>query len=61
MASWRLIFLINLPVGVVATTWAYLALHEAAKSALKESVDLPGVILFSLFITALLVYDARKK
>lgn len=55
VASWRLIFLINLPVGVVATIWAYLALHEEAKPSLKERVDLPGVILFSLSITALLV------
>ncbi|MGD0153744.1 MAG: MFS transporter [Thermacetogeniaceae bacterium] len=55
VASWRLIFLINLPIGVAATIWAYLALHEIAKPALQEKVDLPGVILFSLSITALLV------
>ncbi|OAT80807.1 MFS transporter [Desulfotomaculum copahuensis] len=55
VASWRLIFLINLPVGLAGTLWGYLALHELAKPARREKVDLPGVLFFSLAITALLL------
>ncbi|HUW66376.1 MAG TPA: MFS transporter [Spirochaetia bacterium] len=55
VASWRFIFLINLPVGLAGTVWGFLALHEMEKTLLKEKVDLPGAALFSLAITALLL------
>jgi len=55
MASWRYIFLINLPVGLAGTLWGYLALHEMEKRRLKEKLDVPGAALFSVAVTALLL------
>jgi EmrB/QacA subfamily drug resistance transporter len=52
--SWRWIFLINLPVGVFGTWWAWRALHAVPSSGRKESFDLPGAALFTLALSAFL-------
>ncbi len=46
-ASWRWIFLVNLPVGIAGTLWSYLALHELGRPAHRERLDLIGAVLFS--------------
>ncbi len=55
VASWRWIFLVNLPIGIFGTAWAYLALHELGASRRVERFDLRGMVLFSGGITCLLV------
>ncbi len=45
--SWRWIFLVNLPIGVLGTAWGYLALHELSEPKRNEPLDLPGMLLFS--------------
>lgn len=54
--SWRWIFLINVPVGIFGTAWAYLTLRESKESDFKEeSIDIPAAALFTLSIMALLI------
>ncbi len=55
IASWRYIFFINVPIGIFATIWAYTRLHELSKPARKESLDIPGAVLFSASIAMLLL------
>ena len=55
VGSWRWIFLVNLPVGIIGTTWAYLALHELGPRRTLEHFDLRGMLLFSGGISALLL------
>jgi len=53
--SWRLIFLINAPVGIFGTYWAYRALHPSARAAANETFDLPAAVLFTLGLLFLLL------
>ncbi|HEX6540653.1 MAG TPA: MFS transporter [Ktedonobacterales bacterium] len=54
-ASWRWIFLVNLPIGIVATLLAYLLLHDIAPNPRGERFDLLGAFLFSVGLVALLL------
>lgn len=54
-ASWRWIFLVNLPIGIVATLLAYTLLHEVAPNPRGERFDLLGALLFSVGLVALLL------
>ncbi len=54
--TWRLIFLLNLPVGVFGTLWAYLALRSSERGVGRgESFDLPAAVLFTLGLSSLLL------
>ena len=53
--SWRLIFLINVPVGLFGTFWAYRALREFRGRARKETFDVPAAGFFTLGILGLLL------
>jgi EmrB/QacA subfamily drug resistance transporter len=53
--SWRWIFLVNLPIGVVATIIAYLLLHELSTGNVGERFDVVGAGLFSSALVSLLV------
>ncbi len=48
--TWRLIFFINVPIGIFGTLWAYRTLRESRESAdrSKETFDLPAAVLFTL-------------
>jgi EmrB/QacA subfamily drug resistance transporter len=46
VASWHWIFLINVPIGIVAATYAYMALPSDSPTP-SESLDLTGVLLMS--------------
>ena len=53
--TWRLIFWINLPVGIFGTYWAYRALHPSARRAKNETFDLPAAVFFTLGLLFLLL------
>jgi MFS family permease len=51
--SWRLVFWLSVPIGVVGTVWAYRSLHEVA-TLRKARPDWWGNLTFGLGLTALL-------
>jgi EmrB/QacA subfamily drug resistance transporter len=53
--SWRAVFLVSVPVGVIGTVWAYLMLHETAKPRKGANLDLAGNLCFAGGLTSLLV------
>jgi MFS family permease len=52
--SWRLVFLISVPVGLFGTVWAYLKLHELS-SPRRASIDWPGNISFALGLILIMI------
>lgn len=54
-ASWRWIFLVNLPIGIVGTLAAYLLLHDIAPNPRGERFDLLGALLFCIGLVTLLL------
>ena len=54
-ASWRWIFYINVPIGIIGTIWGYRALHEMSKPKQGEHFDPIGSITFSIGLVALLI------
>jgi EmrB/QacA subfamily drug resistance transporter len=53
--TWRVIFLLNIPVGIVGTLWAYRVLRPSEHGISEgESFDLPAAILFTVGLTSLL-------
>ena len=52
--SWRWIFLINVPIGIFGTLWAYVTLKEsrAARNSANEPLDAPAAALFTAGILA---------
>ncbi len=55
LPTWRLIFIVNLPVGVFGTVWAYYRLHDLRPPRKDERLDIPGNLLFAGGLTLLLV------
>jgi EmrB/QacA subfamily drug resistance transporter len=53
--SWRWIFYINVPIGIIGTVWGYLALHEMSKPREGERFDPIGAVTFSIGLVALLI------
>ncbi len=53
--DWHLIFLISVPVGVIGTIWAYLALHEIATLNRKQKLDVYGNVTFAASLALLLL------
>jgi EmrB/QacA subfamily drug resistance transporter len=54
-ASWRWVFLVNVPIGVVATLAALLLLRDISTRSKGERFDAAGAGLFSLSLGALLL------
>jgi len=54
-SSWRWIFLINLPVGIIGTLAAYLLLHDIAPNPRGERFDIFGALLFCIGLVTLLL------
>jgi MFS family permease len=52
--DWRLVFWVNVPIGIVGTIWSYKSLREIATTH-KAKIDWWGNITFGLGATALLV------
>jgi MFS family permease len=52
--DWRLVFLINVPVGIAGTIWAYLQLHEIGVRK-KARIDWLGNLTFAVGLSMVLV------
>lgn len=55
LPTWRLIFLVSVPVGVFGTVWAYVKLKETSIRAPNQRIDIPGNVTFAAGLTLLLV------
>jgi EmrB/QacA subfamily drug resistance transporter len=55
VTSWRWIFLVNLPIGIIGTLAAYLLLHDIAPNPKGERFDLPGALFFCIGLVTLLL------
>ena len=53
--TWRWIFLINVPIGVFATAWAYVTLKTVLPPGQRGSFDIPAAVSFTGGLLALLV------
>lgn len=54
-ANWRLVFLVNLPIGAVAVLLARRRLAESRAPGRRRIPDLPGSLLFAIAIAALVL------
>jgi MFS family permease len=52
--SWRLVFLISVPVGLFGTVWAYLKLRELSTPR-RARIDWPGNVTFALGLILIMV------
>ncbi len=57
--SWRWIFLVNVPIGVVGTALAYLCLRDLSTPRDQERLDVVGTVAFSVGLLALLLALTR--
>jgi EmrB/QacA subfamily drug resistance transporter len=55
VGSWRWIFLVNLPIGIIATLAAFLLLHDVNSTPRGERFDLIGALFFSVGLVFLLL------
>ncbi len=55
LPTWRLIFLVSVPVGVFGTIWAYRRLHETSTRRSHQRVDYLGNLTFAVGLTLVLV------
>jgi MFS family permease len=55
LPTWRLIFLVSVPVGIVGTIWAYAKLKETSIRRANQKVDFLGNLTFAAGLTLLLV------
>jgi len=54
-AGWRVIFLLNVPVGIFATLWAHHRLREVSKLEPHSGFDYKGLVIFTSSLTLLLI------
>jgi EmrB/QacA subfamily drug resistance transporter len=54
LASWRWIFYINVPIGILGSLWGYVALKELTPRVARERFDAFGAATFSVGLVALL-------
>jgi len=52
-ASWRYIFLINVPIGVIAFVAALLVVRESTDPSTSRHIDIPGVVIVSVALFSL--------
>ncbi len=53
--TWRIVFVVNVPVGVFGTIWAYRRLRDLTPPRRNERLDVSGNLLFAGGLTLLLV------
>jgi EmrB/QacA subfamily drug resistance transporter len=53
--SWRWIFFINVPIGILGALWGYIALKEMSKRSRGEKFDPVGAASFSLSLISILL------
>ncbi|MFY9716348.1 MAG: MFS transporter [Thermoplasmata archaeon] len=55
LPTWRLIFLVSVPVGVIGTLWAYARLKEISVRRANQRIDYLGNVTFALGLTSVLI------
>ncbi len=55
LPTWRIIFLVSVPVGIAGTVWAYARLREISTRAAAQRIDYVGNITFAAGLTLVLV------
>ncbi len=55
LGGWRLIFLVNVPVGIVGTVLGWLLIPRSRRLQTRTAFDWPGLVLFVPAIASLLV------
>jgi len=55
LPTWRIIFLVSVPIGVFGTVWAYAKLKEISIRRANQRIDFAGNITFGIGLTLLLV------
>lgn len=53
--EWRWVFLVNVPVGIAGTIWAYVALKEVAGPQSKQRLDIWGNISFTVGLLGIML------
>lgn len=53
--SWRMVFLISVPVGLFGTVWAYRNLRELSRPQRGSKVDWPGNISFAVGLILIMI------
>ncbi len=53
--NWRYIFLVNVPIGLFATAWAFLKLKEVGKIKRNQKIDVWGNLTFGVGLTLLMI------
>ena len=60
--SWRLVFWVNVPIGLVGTVWAYLKLKDGPSRGGRHTIDWGGNLTFGLglvFILSAITYGIQ--
>ena len=52
--SWRAVFLVSVPFGLIGTVWAYIMLHDLGKK-IKAKIDVLGNLVFAIGLISILV------
>jgi len=52
---WRWVFLVNVPIGIAGTIWAYVALREVAKRQAHQHLDIWGNVTLGVGLLALML------
>jgi len=55
LSGWRSVFLMNIPVGIFGTAWAYVRLKEVSRPPNEEKFDTWGFVAFTISLTSLLL------
>ncbi|KPV43132.1 MFS transporter [Alicyclobacillus ferrooxydans] len=53
--EWRWVFLVNVPVGLVGTVWAYISLREISKTSSSRRLDVLGNFTLGLGILGIML------
>ncbi len=53
--SWRMVFLISVPIGLLGTVWAYKSLRELGGTQAGARIDWPGNITFAVGLILIMI------
>jgi len=53
--SWRAVFLVSVPFGLIGTVWAYLMLKDNPANKTRQNIDYTGNILFGGGLISILI------
>jgi len=53
--EWRLVFLVNVPIGLFGTVWAYIALKETMKPRRHQHLDIWGNVAFTVGLLGIML------